>query len=203
MDNDWLTVFLTSIIHSHIGHGHISFLFINLPWLLFVLIASFIIDFLLVWLKTATFIYMIWTIKPALLTSLIRLWFDTALKRARNFCFADRDLSKIKETVLDNCLVYDMSHTLPLSFGRGYSFLLKWNAFIFNGICCWVNDFYLNLFWRVSDKSVVVEYLYILLYSSVFKSGKDCSQPSNNQMSHLHILIFLMMGCNYIFMFFQ
>ena len=92
---------------------------VTLPWLSFVLRDSFIIAFLLFWLKTATLIYFLRTIKSALLKCSIRLKWDTDLKRARFFCVADRYSSKITEQILATFLVSAMSPALPLSFGQG------------------------------------------------------------------------------------
>ena len=68
------------------------------------------------------------------------------------------------EQILATSIVSSMYPTLPLSLGRGSPFLVKQNALIFNGIGCWVDAFYLNLCWHVSDTAFVVGYLSIVVY---------------------------------------
>ena len=43
-------------------------------------------------------------------------------------------------------------------------FLVKLNAFIFNGIDFWVDAFYLDICWHISDTEFLVEYLSIVVY---------------------------------------
>ena len=128
---------------------------VTVLWLCFFPRAYFIIDFVLDWLKTDTFISLVWTIKSALLTCSIKLWCDIALKRAGTCCVVDGDSSKTTEQILATCIVFVVSPDLPLSFGWGSPFLLKWNTLIFDGIDCWVDAFYLNLCWHVSGTAVV------------------------------------------------
>ena len=150
---------------------------VMLPWLFFVIVVSFILDFVLVWLNTSTFIYLLWKIKPEILTCSIRLWCDTASKRDRTCCVVDIYSSKITEYILAACLVSAMSPALPLSFGRGYPFLLEWNAFVFNGIYCWFDAFYLDLCWHVPHTAVGVESLSIVVYYFYFSLGKVVPNP--------------------------
>ena len=138
---------------------------IALPWLFFVPRASFIIAFVFVWLKTATFIYLLWTMKPELLTCSIRLWCNKYLKRAKTCCVADRDSYKITEQILATCLASSISPGLSLSFGWGYPFLLKWNEFIFNGI-----DFWVDAFSNLCFITVVINMLRVQVW--LFKANK-------------------------------
>ena len=117
------------------------------------------------------------TIKSALLTCSIKLWYDIALKRAGTCCVVDGDSSKTTEQILATCIVFVVSPDLPLSFGWGSPFLLKWNTFIFDGIDCWVDAFYLNLCWHVSGTAVVVYYLYVVVYYFDFSLGKVVLNP--------------------------
>ena len=147
---------ITNIAHSHFGQwpflvSHLS-LFLNY----FVLISSLVIFFVLIWWKTATFVFLPWTIKPALLTCLIRLWYDTDLKRARTCCVSDMNPSKITEQLLAICLYSIMSPDLQLVFGRGSTLFLSQNLSIFNGIVCLVDAFALNLQQRLLYKAVAL-----------------------------------------------
>ena len=153
------------------------FLFVTLNWLYFVLRASFIIAFVFVWLKTITFTSFHWTVKPALLTCTIRLWYDADLKRDRTYFIVDRDSSQITEQILANCIIYSMSTALPLSFGQGSPFLVKLNALVLNVIGCWVDAFDLNLCWHISDTAVVVGYLSVSIYSVGFILVKIVLDP--------------------------
>ena len=56
-------------------------------------------------------------------------------------------------------------------------YLLKWNAFIFNGIDFLVDEFSLDLFCHVSDKYLLVESISIVVYYFYFSLGKVVLKP--------------------------
>ena len=179
-----------------------SFSYVTLPWI-FYLISSFIIDFVLFWLKTSTFNSFLWTIKSVILTFPLIMWCNTDLKRVVTCCVADIDLSKITEQILATCLVSVMYPDQPLSVGRGSPFYIKIKYVHF--------QWDLLFSWYIFFKSMLTRIRYIccswvFIYchiSFLFHFGKGCSQPSNNQMSQSHIFIcWLMMGYNCIFVFF-
>ena len=60
-------------------------------------------------------------------------------------------------------------------------FLVKWNAFIFNGIDFWVDAFYLDLCWHVSDTSFLVDSLSIVVYYFDFSLGKFVLKPQKTR----------------------
>ena len=56
-------------------------------------------------------------------------------------------------------------------------FLVKWNAFIFNGIGFLVDSFSLGICCHVSDRDVLVQYLSIVAYYFDFSLGKVVLKP--------------------------
>ena len=124
------------------------------------------------------------------MSCLIKLWWDTALKRARTCCVVDRYLSKITENIgYLSCLCRVPWSTTFIWLWFSIFIVMKHVHFHWNWFLSWCH-FFKSMLARIRYTCCSWFFIYCCIIFW-FKFWGGCSQPSNNHMIHLHNLQFV------------